>query len=69
MTPHRPQRDHGGLPRALTHPTAATEYEQTISIPAARAGMNETDWIVHRAMTAAYNHAGKAHHNAEAEAA
>lgn len=60
MTPHRLQRDHGGLPRALTHPTAATEYEQTISIPAARAGMTETDWIVHRAMTAAYNHAGKA---------
>lgn len=34
-----------------------TDYERYISIPAARARMTETDWIVARALDAAYEQA------------
>ena len=49
-----------GEPRALTHPASVDPYERWVSIPAARAGMTETDWIAHRALSAAYRDAARA---------
>ncbi len=37
-----------------------TEYERYVSVPAQRAGMTETDWIVQRAFDAAYDAAAQA---------
>lgn len=49
---------------------SVTLYERFISLPAARAGMTETDWIANRAIDAAYEEASRraAHDHTEAAA-